>query len=285
VDEKEMEAILADPRHPALLKKSSSQMVLSPWDRNQALKHHPEFQRCLMVWHGIVEKEREGIALTPEEEVMKWAPRSGFNVEAEMEATRYGLLSLEEHERTTMTEEDLAWRDVAPQLDDENQVVVMQIPLYWTIAKIEKTVGRVVRDYKNLIGLSVAKYHGSPLEENDLSPSLILDALTLRIPLQPPVEKIDQIVGQVVRTYQNDLRLTPSQRIRRPEHIDPWTVYRLFQEEKLSLLGITHRLFETSGLPAYDDELNKLYSRVKRAYQFALKAIEHIGKTYGTHHT
>lgn len=268
----------------APMKKLSSHVVLSPWDRNQALKHHPEFQRCLKVWQGILKKERQGIPRTAEESAMHWAPRSGFNMAAEMEATRYKMLSLEERELSTMTEEELAWRDIAPQLDYPNKVAVVQIPLHWTQNAIETIISQIVRVYKDRIGLSDAKYHGPPLQANDCAPSLRLTELTLRIPLQYPVKMMDTVVASLVRAYRQDLKLTSSQATRRPKEVDPWTVYRLHQNEKLSLLQITHKLFGTSGTPDYNttDELGKLYARVKRAYRFAQQAIEYIGQTYGT---
>ena len=258
-------------------------VILSPWDRNQALKHHPEFRRCLNVWNTILEKERHGIPLTPEEEAMKWAPRSGFNMAAEMEATRYQMLSLEEWELSMMTEEELAWRDIAPQLDDPNKVAVVNIPLHWTQDAIERIIARIVRVYKNRIGLSDAKYHGSPLQANDLSPSLQLDTLTLRIPLAPPVKMIDRVVARTIRAYRKDLKLTSSQTIRRPEEVDPWAVYHLHHDEGLSFIDIARRLFDLppDATPANEASVKRRYDQVRDAYQFAEKAIAHIGEIYG----
>lgn len=316
-DPKAIDAILADPTHPdyikivteltaqysqqhstpqpqreysgseeesAPMKQSSSHVVLSPHDRIQALKHHPEFQRCLTVWQGILKKERKGIARTAEEATMYWTPRSGFNIAAEMEASRYQLLSLEERELSTMTEEELAWRDIAPQLDYPNKVAVVHIPLHWTQDAIETIIARIVRVYKNRIGLSDAKYHGPPLEGSDCAPSLRLTELTLRIPLRYPVKRIDTVVASIVRTYRKDLKLTSSQTIRRPEKVDPWEVYRLHHDANLSFINITRQLFDLAPevTSADDDSVKRLYDQVLDAYQFAEKAIERLGQIYGT---
>lgn len=259
-------------------------VVLSPWDRNQALKHHPEFQRCLKVWQVILKKERKGIARTAEEAKMYWAPRSGFNMAAEMEATRYQLLSLEERELSTMTKEELAWRDIAPQLDYPHKVAVVRIPLHWTQNAIETIISQIVRVYKDRIGLSDAKYHGPPLQAKDCAPSLRLTELTLRIPLRYPVKMIDTVVASIVRTYRKDLKLTSSQAIRRPQAVDPWAVRRLRLEAKLSFINITRQLFDIApdATPANDSDVKRLYDQVLDAYQFTEKAIERIGQIYGS---
>lgn len=283
MDENDLEAIRSDPTHPVAMKQSSSHVVLSPWDRNQALKHHPEFQRCLTVWLVILKKQRKGIPLTAEESAMHWAPRSGFNMAAEMEATRYKMLSLEERELSTMTEEELAWRDIAPQLDYPNKVAVVQIPLHWTQDAIETIISQIVRVYKDRIGLSDAKYHGPPLEGRDCAPSLRLTELTLQIPLRYPVKMIDKVVASLVRAYRTDLKLTSSQTIRRPKEVDPWEAYRLHHDEGLSFADITRQLFTLpSGSPATNPDVKRRYDQVVRAYQFAEAALEQIGQTYGT---
>ncbi len=207
-------------------KRGLPKLVLSPHDHIQAVKHHPEFQRCLAVWRDILRKEAEGIALTDEEEAMKWAPRSHFNVEAELEATRYGLLSLAERELSSMGEEKLAWRDCSPQLDWVNRTAI------------------------------------------------------LRIPLDMPQERIEDTVADIVRRYKTRLGITPSQRVRRPQQVDPWQVYRWHHDDGVTLLAITQRLFGTSGSTAYDPEVKRRYEQVRRAYQFALDAMDRIGKDY-----
>lgn len=262
-----------------MLTPSQATITLSPQDHIQAIKHHPEFQYCLALWKTILRKEAEGLRLTDEEEALKWAPRSGFNVEAELEATRYGLLSLAEREHAMMTEAELAWRDCSPVLDWKNKAAEIRIPLWWTLAAIDKTVARIVRIYKNRIGLADAKYSGPPLNCADCVPQLRFDTLTLRFPLAHPVEDIDTVVRHLVRTHKATLGLASPQRIRGPK-VDPWLVYRLHQQEKLSLLSITHRLFGTSGSPAYDDDVKRKYERVRRAYEFALAALDHIGQEY-----
>ena len=50
--------------------------VLAPDDHIQALKHSPEFQRCLALWLSIHHKEQAGIPLTADEAAMKAEPRS-----------------------------------------------------------------------------------------------------------------------------------------------------------------------------------------------------------------
>lgn len=57
-----------------------------------AIEQKPEFQRCLAVWHGIIRKERLGIALTEEEEAAKWEPRSFQCAKAELVASGYEFL-------------------------------------------------------------------------------------------------------------------------------------------------------------------------------------------------
>ncbi|MGC4097345.1 MAG: hypothetical protein QM706_09530 [Nitrospira sp.] len=254
-------------------------IALSAWDRAQALNHSPEYQHCLRAWRKIEDKDLAGELLTKEEGTIETKPRSGFNLMAEFEVT-HKLHSKLVRDLSTMSEDELAWRDMMPQLDYPNKVAVVHIPLEWTLAAIEKTVGRIVRVYKNRIGLSDAKYNGQSLHVNDCSPTLRQTELTLRLPLKCPVEMIDKVMRHVVRVYRKKLGITSSQCLRRPEDVDPWLVYRLHLNEKLSLLEITHRLYGTSGSPSYDSKLNKLYARVKRAYLFAKKAIEQIGQLY-----
>lgn len=268
----------------AILSMEPPTVVFSRWDRVQALKHHPEFRLCLKIWRRILCKERKAIPRTEEEAAMLWTPRSGFNMAVEMEATRYQLLSLEERELSTMTKEELAWRDIAPQLDYPNKVAVVHIPLHWTLDAIETIIAQIVRVYKNRIGLSNAKYHGPPLQAKDCIPSLRLTELTLRIPLRYPVKMIDKVVASTIRAYRKDLKLTSSQTIRRPEEVDPWEVYRLRDGANLSFIDIVRRLFDTppDATPANDPDVKRLYDQVLDAYQFTGKAIERIGQIYGT---
>ena len=254
-------------------------IVLSSWDHAQAINHSAEYQRLLREWSRIEAKDLEGELLTKEEGAIKTKPRSGFNLIAEFEVT-HKLHSKLVHDLSTMTEEELAWRDMMPQLDYPNKVAVVHIPLGWTLTAIEKTAGRIIRIYKNRIGLSDAKYHGPSLQTNDCTPSLRLEELTLRLPLKYPVEMIDKVVRDTVRVYRKNLGLTSSQCLRRPEGVDSWLVYRLHHIEKLSLLEVTHRLYGTSGSPSYDSKLSKLYFRVRRAYFFAKKAIQLVGQVY-----
>jgi len=249
----------------------------SPQDRIQAIKHHPEFQRCLAVWRGILSKEAEGIALTDEEEAMKWAPRSRFSVEAELEATRYGLLSLHERERSTMTDEELAWRDCAPQLDYAHKAALIHAPLAWSIELIVQTVGQIVRVYKERLGIQGTRSHMATWQDKAAQLDQVNHIAVLRIPLGQPVESIEDVVRDIARNYKHTLGLASPQRPRRPE-VDPWLVYQLHREEKLSLLAVTHRVFGTSGLPAYNEEVDALYARVKRAFRFAEDAIASLNQ-------
>ena len=125
----------------SIMSSAATQITLSRHDQIQAVKRHPEFQYYLAQWQDILHREEAGRPITDEQEAMKWEPRSRFNAEAELEATRYRLLSRAERDQSTMSEEELAWRDCAPQLDWVNKTAGVHIPLNWPIAEREKVSG------------------------------------------------------------------------------------------------------------------------------------------------
>ena len=162
-------------------------------------------------------------------------------------------------------------------------MAVVSIPLRWTRDAIKQIVRRVVRTYKTRTGFSDAKYHGPPLQSTDLSPSLVLDTLTLRIPLEHPVKMSDPVVDVTVRAYQEELKIPSTQEVRRPGEVDPWEVRWLHHEADLSFIDIVRELFDIDpdATPANDDGMKRLYDQVRHAYQFTDRAIERIGQIYG----
>ncbi|TKB74208.1 MAG: hypothetical protein E8D46_10180 [Nitrospira sp.] len=98
------------------------------------------------------------------------------------------------------------------------------------------------------------------------------DTVNPHIPADLSLDAMQQCVAQFVRQARKTSGVTPMQHPRVPG-IDPWNVYDLKQEKGLNLLAITHRLFKTSGSPAYDENVAARYAQVRRAYSHARAAL------------
>lgn len=80
----------------------------------------------------------------------------------------------------------------------------------------------------------------------------------------------------LVKQFKNYLSLKgkANQRKREPT-VDPWKVYDMHKGGK-NFLQITRKLFGVKGHPAYDPETDALYKQVKKAYQKARQVIETV---------
>ena len=116
----------------------------------------------------------------------------------------------------------------------------------------------------------------------------IQQCATIQVPLdfrrKPVMKEVDRILHDC---QQRHGRPSP-QRGKRPE-IEPWTVLRMIEKEKLKPPKIVAKLKlvkAVKGTPEYEAEFRKWDKQVRSAYRWALKARDHQPDTKARiHHT
>jgi len=184
--------------------------ILSEYDRVQAIKRHPEFRRELAAWKNLFERERKPDYRPTQEDLDRnYGPRSLLSREAEMEASRYQMLSLAERWQAAMMEDPViaAFRTIMPK--DGPAEVTVTIPLNQPVGRSLRMVERVLNFCRERDGIADTQ----PLKPTEVSPWFAWDE---HVENKKPLLRIAQeLTGSNAHSEENPVVKAAYKRVKR----------------------------------------------------------------------
>lgn len=255
-------------------------LVLDHHDCIKAINRHRLFPQ----YREIHRKAKAGITLTIEEEARQW-DGNFLNRVAKLDLE--AKLSMEVRERTGTGEACREWGAAFPEVDRVNSTCTFQLPLKHPTETLVQFVALHVRTYKFLPPGPRKRRRNRqdlpPLPVEDCNPTLKNQLVVLRtpFPFDHPIDEYKAVVQGIVYAAKQRLGLRAPQRIAQPgQRLElAFAVYDLFHNHNRTFENIAHQIFD---IPAdshtENSTVRRSYDRVRRAYRFAKKAIDCVGR-------